>query len=303
MLLEKQQINNLSFTAQDRAEYKKKGISLVEKIFPISTIQKIQASVEVNFKPEDQPEGVIEEFDRFSYDFANRDQLFRELAQVIVKPLQDLTGDELVVTQIAILELEVGKSKGFNWHFDTYSFGFIDIDAPGHTLWVPLNKIDINHQRGGMRWVHQNDFDGKGRLKQWEHYQLADKALKVPGGAYMKPKFSQYLDAYWTGEFDRVMLDDLQQECNVGIGDALVFNRHTWHKSQPMLPNGPQKKRTAITFRVVGKDSIINKTLFEKTMERMRLEGSVPAKSFGHQLAGFKDGDTIRDAINSGVSF
>ena len=78
---------------------------------------------------------------------------------------------------------------------------------------------------------------------------------------------------------------------------------HTWHKSQPILPNVPLKKRTAITFRLVGKDSIINRTLFEKTIERMRLEGSEPSTTFGLKLCDFNDGETIRDAINAGITF
>jgi len=303
MVIEKRLINDLSFTGQDRANFKKKGIRLVEKMFPLSTIEYLQASVEQNFRPDDQPDGVVHKFDRFSNEFANRDELYKEIAEVILQPLRELTGDELVVTQIAILELEVGKGKGFNWHFDEYSFSFVDIDSPGHTLWVPLNRIDINGQRGGMVWVHQNDFNGKSRLKQWEHYQMADRKLKEPNGEYITKKYGQYNEYNWVGEFDIAMLESLKQECSLELGDALIFNRNTWHKSQEMLPNGPLEKRTTIIFRVVGKDSVINRTLFEKTIERMKLEGKNPPKSFGHRLGAFKDGDTLRDAVNAGISF
>lgn len=304
MVIEKQFINDLSFTTDDKLDYEKKGIRRIEKMLPLSTIGHLQQSVQKNFRPDDQPDGVIREFDRFSNEFANRDELFKVLAQDILPTLNRLTDDELVVTQIAILELEVGKSKGFGWHFDEYSFSFIDIDSPGHTLWVPLNKIDINQQRGGMVWVHQDKMSGKSRLKQWAHYQLADKDLKVmPNGHYSKPKYQQYLDSNWAGSYDRVMLDDLKQECSVELGDVLLFNRNTWHKSQELLPNGPLKKRTTIIFRLVSLDAIIDRTLFEKTIERMKLEGSVPPKSFGHRLGAFKDGDSIRDAINAGISF
>lgn len=304
MVTEQQLVNDLTFTAQDRQEYQKKGVVRIEKILPLETVQYLQASVEANFRVDDQPDGVIREFDRFSNEFANRDEFYKVLAQHILPPLNNLTNDELTVTQIAILELEVGKSKGFDWHFDEYSFSFIDINSPGHTLWVPLNTIDIHKQRGGMVWVHQNDFSGKGRLKQWEHYQLADKEFKVmPNGHYSKPKYKQYLNDNWAGPFDKVMLDNLQQECSVELGDVLFFNRNTWHKSQELLPNGPLKKRTTIIFRLVSLDAKIHRTLFEKTIERMKLEGGVPPKSFGHRLEGFQDGDSIRDAIRAGVSF
>lgn len=304
MKVEKQLLYERLFTTEDRADYQEKGVKLLKRMFPLSTIHYLQKSVEENFNSMDHQDGVISDFDRFSNEFANRDELFKVLAQAILKPLNELTGDELVVTQIAILELEVGKSKGFNWHFDEYSFCFVDIDSPGHTLWLPLNPIDINKQRGGMVWVHQNDLDGRSRLKQWAHYQLAERELKLPGGSYVEAKDRQYPDNnLWSGDFDKVMLDALQKECSVALGDALIFNRHTWHKSQEMLANGPLKKRTSIIFRVVSKDSLINRTLFEKTTERMKLEGKTPPKSFGHRLGSFKDGDSIRDAVNTGVSF
>ncbi|MEZ4848462.1 MAG: hypothetical protein R3B93_07560 [Bacteroidia bacterium] len=303
MVQNKQLINDLHFTAQDQADYKKKGIRLVEKIFPLSTVEYLQTSVETNFKSTDHPQGVIDRFDRFSNEFANRDEFYKELAQVILSPLQQLTGHEMAVTQIAILELEVGKGKGFRWHFDEYSFSFVNIDSPGHTLWVPLNPIYTKKQRGGMVWVHQNDFSGESRLKQWEHYQMADLNHQAPGGLYEQAKYGQYQENHWSGEFDKIMLDSLQQECDMELGDALLFNRNTWHKSQEMLPNGPLKKRTSIIFRLVDIDSVITRTLFEKTIQRMKIEGTVPPNSFGHRLGAFKDGDTIRDAIEAGVSF
>ncbi|MEZ4885364.1 MAG: phytanoyl-CoA dioxygenase family protein [Chitinophagales bacterium] len=304
MVTEKQLVNSPSFTNQDKLEYQNKGVIHIEDMLPFNTVRHLQASAEANFKSDDQPDGVIREFDRFSNEFANRDEFFKVLAQDILAPLNKLTNDELVVTQIAILELEVGKGKGFDWHFDEYSFSFIDINSPGHTLWVPLNPIDVNKQRGGMVWVHQDDFSGKGRLKQWTHYQLADKELKImPNGHYSKSKYEQYYNDNWAGPYDKVMLDDLQQECSLKLGDALLFNRNTWHKSQELLPNGPLTKRTTIIFRLVSLDAKIHRTLFEKTIERMKLEGNVPPKSFGHRLGAFKDGDSIRDAINSGISF
>lgn len=303
MVIERQLINDVSFSEKDRAEYKKRGVRYVEQLFPLSTIQHLQNSVEQNFNPDDHPDGVISRFDRFSNEFAYRDEIFKDIAQVILKPLQELTGDEMTVTQIAILELEVGKGKGFRWHFDDYSFSFVDLDASGHTLWLPLNRIDINGQGGGMTWVHQNDHSGESRLKQWAFYQLSDKVKKSPGGEYNLAKYKQYQERNWSGEFDKVMFDELRQECNLELGDALVFNRNTWHRSQEMLPNGPLKKRTAIIFRVVGLDSKINRTLFERTVERMNVEGKVEPKSFGHRLGAFKDGDLIRDAINAGISY
>lgn len=295
-------VKKLSFTSEEMTNYQKNGVFHIHQMFSPLTIQNLRASVDANFKSEDQPDGVIEAFDRFSNEFANRDEMFEQIVQEILPELAKLTGHELTVTQVAILELQAGKKGGFDWHFDEYSFSFVDIDSPGHTLWLPLNIIDVNKQHGGMSWAHQTDFSGKERLKQWAHYQMSDKHLKETGAAYEKAYRTQF-PSEWVGEYDKVYLEDVKTECSLDIGDALLFNRHTWHRSRPLLANGPLKRRTTIIFRLVSMDAKINRTLFEKTIERMKLEGGVPPKSFGHRLSAFKDGDLIRNAVATGVSF
>lgn len=303
LILEKTKlVNDLSFTPKQKEIYQENGVIRIDKMFSPTVIQNLRNSVDTNFKPEDQPDGVIQTFNRFSNEFANRDEIFQQLVYEFLPVLARLTGHEMAVTQVAILELDAGKKGGFDWHFDEYSFSFVDIDSPAHTLWLPLNIIDVNKQHGGMSWAHQTDFNGKQRLKQWAHYQLADKDLKEKGAAYEKAYRAQF-PSEWVGDYDKVYLEDVKKECSLNIGDALLFNRHTWHRSRQLLDNGPIKRRTTIIFRMVSLDSKINRTLFEKTIERMIQEGGVPPKSFGNRLTAFNDGDLVRDAVNAGVSF
>lgn len=290
------------FSPEEAALYRANGVIPIRNMFPLSVIQSLKSSVEANVRPEDQPDGVIQAFDRFSNEFAGRDQLFRRLTSAFLPLLAQLTGHDMTITQVAILELDAGKKGGFDWHFDEYSFSFVDIDSPAHTLWLPLTVIDVEKQHGGMSWVHQTDFDGRERLKQWAHYQLADKALKAKGAAYHLAYRSQF-PTEWVGEYDRVFLEDHKQECSLDLGDALLFNRHTWHRSRPLLENGPLKRRTTLIFRMVSLDSKINRTLFGKTIERMLQEGGVPPKSYGDRLVSFKDGDRIREAVAAGVTY
>lgn len=295
-------VNDVAFTTWDKADYKRTGIAPIRKIFTPDVIKRLEQSVENHFKPDDHPEGILAGFDRFSNEFANRDELFSILLEQLLEPLGELCGEELGCTQIAILELEAGKRKGFTWHFDNFSFCYIDPDVSGHTFWLPLDPIDVTKQHGGMVWVQQNDFSGKARMQQWAHYQCVDKEHKMPNGKYVEAFHTQYpLD--WVGEFDQLMLEDLKQESSFEIGDALLFNRYTWHRSQDLLTNGPIKKRTTIIFRLVDLSGKINRTLFQKTMERSKIEGSMLPKSFGDKLDGFKDGDLMRDVLASGVTF
>lgn len=295
-------VNDIAFTDQDKADLERKGILPIRKIFTPEVMQRLLNSVESNFNPSDHPEGILAGFDRFSNEFANRDELFKELVDQLIEPLNELSGRELGCTQIAILELEAGKSKGFSWHFDNFSFCFIDPDVAGYTFWLSLQPIDVTKQGGGMFWVHKDDFSGEARMQQWAHYQRVDTEHKIPNGKYLEAFHAQYpLD--WVGPFDQLMLEDLKQQCSLEVGDALFFSRYTWHRSQDLLPNGPIQKRTTIIFRLVDLDGRINRTLFQKTMERSELEGSMNPKSFGHRLHGFKDGDLLRDVIASGVTY
>lgn len=295
-------VNNFTISDQDKIDYRRTGVIPIRKIFSPEVMEQLRQSVENNVKPEDHPKEILKEFGRFSNEFANRDELFKELVNQMLEPLGELCGEELGCTQIAILELEAGIDKGFIWHFDNYSFCFIDPNVSGHTLWLPLQTIDTTKQHGGMYWVHQDEFTGRSRMQQWAHYQLVENEHKMENGKYLNAYNTQYpLD--WMGEFDELMLEDLKRDCSFEIGDALLFHRFTWHRSQHLFPQGPIKKRTAIIFRLVDLDGKINRTLFRKTMERAAIEGSMNPRSFGHSLDGFKDGDLMRDVIASGVSF
>jgi hypothetical protein len=295
-------VNNIHFNAQDRADYRKTGIVALRRLFEPNIIERLRRSVDGNFRQEDQPAGVLASFDRYSNEFANRDELFRELVEQLLPVINSLCEEDLGVTMIAILEIEAGKSKGFTWHFDNYSFAFIDPDVSAHTLWLPLNPIDVTKQHGGMFWVHQNDFSGMTRMQQWAHYQCVDKKHQMPDGKYAKAHWAQY-PFEWVGPYDNLMMEDLKRDCSLEEGDALLFQRYTWHRSQELSPNGPLKKRTTIIFRLVDLDGRINRTLFQRTIERMLLEGSTLPKSFGDRLEGFEDGDLVRDVFAAGVTF
>jgi len=120
----------------------------------------------------------------------------------------------------------------------------------------------------------------------------------MPDNQYAVAKEAQYGDT-WAGQYDLEILEDLKQSCDVSVGDALLFNRYTWHKTHEILP-GPMKCRTAIVLRVVSADAVFDKEFFEQTIA-LRNKVKLPP-SFGHLLAHLDNGITMREAVKKGVS-
>ena len=101
--------------------------------------------------------------------------------------------------------------------------------------------IQTEEQHGGLLWVNQDDYSARCRMQQWEHFELQGVRLDDASGRYGGARTGQY-GGTWVGEFDRLMLDDHQTQCDMELGDALMFDRFTWHKSHPLGP-GPIPSR------------------------------------------------------------
>src|SRR5260363_36604 len=70
--------------------------------------------------------------------------------------LTSLAGRDLFYTQGIGLELIKNQNKGFPWHIETQSFAYQHADDYAMTVWVPLENIDTQKQRGGMAYVPKN---------------------------------------------------------------------------------------------------------------------------------------------------
>lgn len=296
-------VNEISFTSQDIAEYQKKGIIPIRKLISPSVINRIRETIDMNVKSETKMTKFRPAyFNRADNEFANKDELFKIIANELLAPLNKLTGMELGATQVGLFELEAGKSKGFKWHFGTFSFSFIDKDVAAHTIWIPLDPIYVNKQDGGMKWVHQNDFSAKEQFRKWAHLQLLDDP-KALDRKHLKIYNEQFAYGEHAGFYDTLMMEDLKQDCDLEVGDALFFHRYTWHRSQELSTNGPLKRRGALVIRFIDLDGKLDLTLFNKRKNRKIQANGGAATSFADRLDAFKDGDLLRDAFAAGISF
>lgn len=290
-------IRNVDSSLAERATYEHTGVRILRQLLTARCVELLQGAVEEQFRPSDHTKEFIPGFDRFSNQFLSRTPWFKSFIAEFTSTLGAITGSDVVLTQAMILEMKQG-SPGFLWHFDEFSFSFVRAEDMACTLWIPLTPIVTKEQHGGLLWVKQSDFSAKSRMQQWAYHQKKGLQLEEPENTYAVTKKAQYGDS-WAGPYDVAMLEDLKQDCDMAVGDALLFNRYTWHKTHEILP-GPIQCRTAVVLRVVSADARFDRQLFEQTMA-LRSKVKLPP-SFGHLLMDFDDGIPIRDAVAAGAS-
>lgn len=288
-------VSDPHFSTEDSELYFRTGSILARKLIDPEGIDLLQQANNEDFRPADHSQKFAPEFDRYSNQFLSRTDRLKRLVEDLHAPLSELVQRDVVFTQGIIFSLNPG-TRGYRWHFDNLSFCFIRPEDLAFTLWIPLTPIRVNEQNGGMLLVDRSEFCGRVRMLQWAYYERRGGDSNPQLAA---ARHSQYGKARWYGDFDLEMLDDLGHERDMDVGDALIFDRYTWHRSQELKP-GPIEARTAVALRVVDADARFDKPFFELSMKH-RADDDVPPL-FGHLLSGLDDGIRMREALASGVS-
>ncbi len=280
----------------DTEHYFRTGSIVMRQRVDAEALALLQQANDEDFRPEDHSPAFAPEFDRYSNQFVSRTHRLERLLDELRAPLAALVRRDVVFTQGILFSLRAG-TRGYRWHFDNLSFCFVRPEDLAFTLWIPLTPIRAREQNGGMRLVDRSDFCARARMQQWAYYERRGYAGER-GPRLAAAKAAQYEDR-WYGAFDLEMLEDLSHPLDMDVGDALVFDRYTWHRSEALAP-GPIETRTAVAFRAVDADARFDKRLFEQSMAH-RVDDEVPPL-FGHLLCELEDGIRMRDAVALGVS-
>lgn len=290
-------VRDARFTHQDSEQYHRTGSFLAKGLLSAEGVALLQQATHEDFRPEDHSPLFAPEFDRYSNQFVSRTDRLKQALEELRGPLSSLVQRDIVYTQGIIFELNPG-TRGYRWHFDNLSFCFIRPEDLAFTLWVPLTPIHVQGQNGGMLLVDRCDFCARSRMQQWAYHERRGYSDGELSRRLSAGKQAQYEDR-WYGAYDLEMLEDLGHERDMEVGDALIFDRFTWHRSQKLAP-GPIRARTAVAFRAVDADARFDKALFDRSMQH-RTEEDVPPL-FGHLLCELEDGIRMREAAELGVS-
>ncbi len=140
-------------------EFQEKGYVKIPRFLSTqftAYLKKIKESIDA---PTDQYQ---KGFSRLKYDVFSNDPMLFSLFEnkKFSETLTSLAGRDLFYTQGIGLELIKKQNKGFPWHIETQSFAYQHADDYAITIWVPLENIDTQKQRGGMAYVPKNKISG-----------------------------------------------------------------------------------------------------------------------------------------------
>ena len=133
----------------------------------------------------------------------------------LVKLISNLFSDSPKLVTDLTITLPKGRKPKYigDWHYDTCSYDIISINDLGISLWIPLNRI--NSSEGGSLYVVPI-------CNNRVHHQSED--------CYLLLERSKIAHHY-------------------NLGDAIIFDKYTYHRTQPLLARSDLTSRTALVGR------------------------------------------------------
>jgi hypothetical protein len=180
-------------------------------------------------------------------------------------------------------------NQGLMWHFAFRTFSAIQPDDPAHTLWIPLDEIDPARQGGGMVMASSTVYSGREETKLLvQTCKHADDQAFVKDTLSRIPNFRAARDA---------ILEKNGNEDPYTPGDALLFDRYTFHRSVPLRP-GPISVRRALALRIISANATFNPALYEAQVRFFTGAAGVPAQSepLGARLTDIEAGTRVSES-------
>jgi hypothetical protein len=232
-------------------------------------------------------------FSKLKYDVGNDDPKMLALmgGRGFSEAMLRLTGERLFFTQGLGFELEKNKSTGFPWHVGTQSFGFQRREDAGYTIWTPLCRIDLEGQRGGMRYVSKKLLSGE---FVYQHINLLSDYMKSEleaGRELTFDDFSALKNNLLNSPETTKLLDHFATEDSFEPGDALIFDKYVLHRSV-RLDEGPLQSRLAYALRFSSIDAKYDKRRVD-ALAFPRVTFNYDVGSHFNEQVGSEDGDEV----------
>jgi hypothetical protein len=195
--------------------------------------------------------------------------------------MSTITGREMIFTDGIVFELD-HTLAGFDWHIGVTSFKYIFPDDYACTIWIPLDPVDREKQNGGMSLLSKSVFSGLEFYKLQTAFTHAAEAgsvrldaeyLDIAGlrrfnGAEKESKEERFRkaqeltpeafsDSLYFSQFARELLRQLSESFDYKIGDAMLFDKFVFHKTD-VFRAGPMKSRRAFVLRFIDRNARFN---------------------------------------------
>lgn len=275
-------VNSIDISQSDIETFQKKGFLKIKQILRPEAISALKDMTLAQLKPTagHYPSSEIAKM-KYELDGSIIKEIYSSREFNIIN---ELAQKQLLFLQGIGLQNAVGKI-GFPWHVGTVSFGYLMPQDYACTLWVPLDRISINEQHGGMTYVPEDVASARG------YFSLIDSVVREDDfiEGVRLGKFEHFYNA---PELEALFCEKNRVEHDFELGDALLFNKFVWHRSCILKP-GPMKCRTALLMRFCEKNARYGETFlkrFNLAMEQINFDTN---SNFADNFAHLKEGDLI----------
>ncbi|ABM57693.1 phytanoyl-CoA dioxygenase family protein [Verminephrobacter eiseniae] len=197
---------------------------------------------------------------------------------------------------------EWSKSRtGFPWHHDSLSFRYIRPQDSAYSIWIPLDKADVERGGGGMAYVPENILSAKA------NFQISSMlSSKMARGESLDEIAAPLGQIFSTPSLLTGLMEEHQEEDDFEPGDAFFFTKSAWHRSGPLKTEGPDF-RLAVTIRFLDWRSRLDRIMFDGESESgggvgMGTDWGRPEQTtYGAQFTDIANGEEIRNSRHCGV--
>lgn len=289
----------LSFSPEELAQFKRKGLVKLKQVITPSEVDALRRWCDEPIWTPDDPAG-LPGFANTAYRVGTRQTVFEQLADDdnLRSALRDLTGEKLIYTNGNRFTLTPGAS-GSPWHFGRITFSYIEPLDPGYSIWIPLDPINVNDQHGGMAWVPEDSWTARGRFQMWAGQLRRGEAApnREELHAAMREQFGKSRGFSMLGPYDRAFLEIVGETADFAVGDALVFSKFVWHRTEP-LRAGKMAQRIALVLRYVSENATLARDLLEAATAGMSDQLRQEEGIFGSYLSDIRHGDLLRTSAH-----
>lgn len=291
-------LNAVKVTDEQAAAYRRDGFVKIGGLFNDAVLARMREVARAKggeyFKPTGLASDAMASLGTV-YKFGKNLGLDREtMAEICADPIlvdlrKRLSDLRWAYTQSLTVGLTTDR-KGLNWHFGVDSFNFVGPEQDGITMWIPLDPIDPKKQGGGMALVSEHIYSGRGTVKLL--YRFISRFRSEP--ERLRDVFA-FEKAY--RPVAEPILEENRVEDTFAPGDALVFNRHVYHRSCPLL-EGPMKTRDAFVLRFIDESGRFDYEFYETMKKFSEVTGWQKPSHFAVELkeAGLEEGEPVIDS-------